>query len=109
MVPASPRIGALAPAALLLLAAAAGAALALDWLPLLPTLGAPVLLAGLAAYLALRHRIQPGLRGPWLAVVLAAGAGAADVVGVGLWILVASLVVGLLLALGQATDRHLAS
>lgn len=107
MAPASGRTAIRLPAMLLLLAAAAGAALALDWLPLVPGLAAPVLLAGFAGYLGHRHRIQPSLRWPWLAVVVAAGVGAADVVGVGLYLVGASLVVGLLLALAQIVDRRL--
>lgn len=94
-------------AALFVLAAAAGAPLALGWLPLVPGLGAPLLLAGLAAWTALRPRMEPGLRLPWLAVVVVLGAGAADLVGVGTYLVGASLVVGLLLALAQAVDARL--
>jgi hypothetical protein len=91
------------------LALAGAAAIALAALPLLPWMGVPVLLGGLVLWNRLRDRILPSFRAPWLLVVVGAGLGAADVVGVGAYALAASLVVGFLLALAQAADRRMAS
>lgn len=87
------------------------AAVLLAWVdpvPLLPWLGLPVLAAGLVLLWAFRGRVDDGLLLPWLAVILGAAFGAADYVGVGYYVLRASLVVGLLLALAQAADARVA-
>lgn len=72
--------------------------------PLLPWLGLPVLAAGLVLLGTFRGRVDDALLVPWSAVVLGAAFGAADIVGVGYYILPASLVVGVLLVLAQAAD-----
>lgn len=90
------------------LAILAAAGLALGLLPLVPWLGAPVLLGGLVLWRRLRDRMIRPFRGPWLLVVVAAGLGAADVVGLGAYVLAASLLLGVLLALAQAADRRMA-
>lgn len=76
--------------------------------PLIPWLGLPVLASGLVLLWTFRHRIDDALLLPWLAVVLGAAFGAAAFVGVGYYVLRASLVVGVLLALAQAVDARVA-
>jgi hypothetical protein len=91
---------------LLTLAAASAGAVLLEGAPLLPWLGAPVLLAGLAIWFRLRTRADPTLRLPWLLIVAGLAFGAADFVGVGLYVAAASLVVGFLLVLAQIVDAR---